>query len=386
MFVNPDRVAFTLFGRDIYWYGVLMAAGIIIAVVLAMQEGKRKKLPQDTIIDLCLVIIPFGIVGARLYYVLFEIENYISNPISILYIWEGGLAIYGAVIFGLIGALIYAKKKKIRFLRLVDCIAPGLVLAQAIGRWGNFFNQEAFGNPVTDEALLWFPMSVRIDSIHYFNGELCANPYHLATFFYESLWCVLIFIVLWALRKKFKHDGDCFLLYGLLYSFERALVEGLRGDSLYLIQPDAAGMGGVRVSQLLSALAFIAILAFFIARTVKEKKEGKLMWPSPLEVCDEEKAEPERCAQADSKLDEAQGDENAQSDEDAQGVKNDQISDAGKADDDEAALAEDADSDEKQEGEDEFAEFAELHDFAETLDSDAAEAKSEDGDDKQGEE
>lgn len=365
MFVNPDRVAFTLFGRDIYWYGVLMAVGIIIAVLLAMREGKRKKLPQDTIIDLCLVIIPFGIVGARLYYVLFEIENYISNPISILYIWEGGLAIYGAVIFGLIGALIYAKKKKIRFLRLVDCIAPGLVLAQAIGRWGNFFNQEAFGNPVTNEALLWFPMAVRIDGIHYFNGELCANPYHLATFFYESLWCVLIFIVLWTLRKKFKHDGDSFLLYGLLYSFERAIVEGLRGDSLYLIQPDAAGLGGVRVSQLLSAVAFMVLLAFFIVRFIKEKKEGRLMWPSPLAVCDE--------GGADKEADDAADDANAHS--------HDQISDAVEADDEAAE-----DNDEKQEGEEEFAEFAELHDFAETLDSDAAEAKSEDGDDKQGEE
>lgn len=381
MFVNPDRVAFTLFGRNIYWYGVLMAVGIIIAVVLAMQEGKRKKLPQDSIIDLCLVIIPFGIVGARLYYVLFELENYISNPISILYIWEGGLAIYGAVIFGLLGALIYAKKKKIRFLRLVDCIAPGLVLAQAIGRWGNFFNQEAFGNPVTDEALLWFPMSVRIDGIHYFNGELCANPYHLATFFYESLWCVIIFIVLWSLRKKFKHDGDVFLLYGLLYSFERAIVEGLRGDSLYLIQPDAAGMGGIRVSQLLSAVAFIALLAFFIVRAVKEKKESRLMWPAPLAVPDEDSA-----AQDDKKADDSACDEDAGADADAQADETDEISDAHKADD-EAALDEDANlaPDSKQEGEEEFAEFAELHDFAETLDSDAAEAKSEDGDDKQGE-
>ena len=131
---NPDRVAFTLFGRDIYWYGVLMALGILVATLLASRESKRKKLPQDTILDLCLIVIPCGVVGARLYYVLFELERYLANPISILYIWEGGLAIYGAVIGGLLGAVIYAKKKKLRFLKLADCIAPGLVLAQEIGR------------------------------------------------------------------------------------------------------------------------------------------------------------------------------------------------------------------------------------------------------------
>lgn len=356
MFVNPDRVAFTLFGRDIYWYGVLMAVGIILAVILAMREGKRKKLPQDAIIDLCLVIIPCGIVGARIYYVLFELENYISNPISILYIWEGGLAIYGAVIFGLLGAVIYAKKKKIRFLRLVDCIAPGLVLAQAIGRWGNFFNQEAFGNPVTNEALLWFPMSVRIDAIHYFNGELCSNPYHLATFFYESLWCLLIFIALWLLRKKFKHDGDCFLLYALLYSFERMFVEGMRGDSLYLIQPDAAGMGGVRVSQLLSAIAFVALLAFFIVRYIKEKKLGKLIWPSPLAVCEAEEAS------------EVAEDASKEQDNEASIQNEDETADDS-ANDAEEAPAEDLPVHaEDKEDDEEFAEFTELHDFSETDD------------------
>ena len=137
----PDRVAFTLFGKDIYWYGVLMAIGIIIAVFLATREEKRKKLPTDIIIDMCLVIIPCGVIGARLYYVLFHLDRYLQNPISILYIWEGGLAIYGAVIFGFLGAFVFSRVRKVRFLKLADCIAPGLVLAQAIGRWGNFFNQ-----------------------------------------------------------------------------------------------------------------------------------------------------------------------------------------------------------------------------------------------------
>lgn len=159
--------------------------------------GKTQKLPSDIIIDMCLVIIPCGVVGARLYYVLFHLDRYLQNPISILYIWEGGLAIYGAVIFGLLGAFVFSRVRKVRFLKLADCIMPGLALAQAIGRWGNFFNQEAFGLPVTARmiaqfpALQYFPLAVGIEGTHYFNEAVCtacvtgANGVHLhlATFF-----------------------------------------------------------------------------------------------------------------------------------------------------------------------------------------------------------
>ena len=278
--VNPDRVAFTVFGKEIYWYGILMATGIIIAVWLAMREAKRKEMQEDTILDLCLVIIPCGIIGARLYYVLFELKQYLANPIRILYLWEGGLAFYGAVIGGMLGLVVYAKRKKLSIIKLSDVIAPGLALAQAIGRWGNFFNQEAFGLPVTNPKLLWFPMSVKIDvpwngGFHTFNGMPCSNPYHLATFFYESVWCALIFIFLWFyLRKRLKHDGDVFLYYAVLYSFERMFVEGLRGDSLWLIE------GTVRVSQLLSALMFVGLVVFILIRAAKEKKLGYAVWPS----------------------------------------------------------------------------------------------------------
>ncbi|HPY36579.1 MAG TPA: prolipoprotein diacylglyceryl transferase [Clostridia bacterium] len=278
--VNPDRVAFTVFGKEIYWYGILMATGIIIAVWLAMREAKRKEMQEDTILDLCLVIIPCGIIGARLYYVLFELKQYLANPIRILYLWEGGLAFYGAVIGGMLGLVVYAKRKKLSIIKLSDVIAPGLALAQAIGRWGNFFNQEAFGLPVTNPKLLWFPMSVKIDvpwngGFHTFNGMPCSNPYHLATFFYESVWCALIFIFLWFyLRKRAKHDGDVFLYYAVLYSFERMFIEGLRGDSLWLIE------GTVRVSQLLSALMFAGLVVFILIRAAKEKKLGYAVWPS----------------------------------------------------------------------------------------------------------
>ncbi|MBR0026076.1 MAG: prolipoprotein diacylglyceryl transferase [Clostridia bacterium] len=286
--MNIDRVAFTLFGKDIYWYGVLMALGIIIAVYIAHSEAKRKELPKDAVFDLCLWVIPLGIIGARLYYVLFELESYLADPIRMLYIWEGGLAIYGAVIGGLLGAFIYGRRKKIRFLTLADCIAPGLVLAQGIGRWGNFFNQEAFGLPITNPDMMWFPLAVKIDrpwmdGFHTFNGIACDNPYHLATFFYESLWCVIVFIVLWSLRKKFKHDGDAILTYAMLYGFERMFVEALRGDSLWLI-PDV-----IRVSQLVSFVLFVAVLVFFLVRRSREKKLGALCWPAPLKTtpCEE---------------------------------------------------------------------------------------------------
>ncbi len=278
---NPSRVAFTLFGRDVYWYGVLMALGILIGVWLTLREGKRKKLTEDDILDMCLVIIPSGVVGARLYYVIFEWASYASNPIRALYIWEGGLAIYGAVIGGLIGMFIYSRVKKIRFLKLADCIAPGLVLAQAIGRWGNFFNQEAFGLPINNGELMWFPFAVYIEGYHTFNGQPCSHPYHMATFFYESVWCLIVFIILWSCRRKFKHDGDAILSYAALYGLERMFVERLRGDSLYIIKPCGAIAAGIRVSEMLSFILVVAIAAFFLIRHFKEKKLGRLIWPAP---------------------------------------------------------------------------------------------------------
>lgn len=296
---NPSP-GFKLFNTGIYirWYGVLMALGILLAVFLALHEAKRKKMHEDTVLDLCLIIIPFGVIGARLYYVLFELNRYLADPIKILYIWEGGLAIYGAVIGGLIGAVIYSLRKKIRFLKLADLVAPGLILAQGIGRWGNFFNQEAFGPAVTDPAMQWFPYAVRIDGLHFFDGAVCNYPVHMATFFYESLWCFLVFLFLWfIMRKRVKHDGDLFFWYVLLYAFERMFLEGLRGDSLWLIKP-SAGFIGIRVSQLLSALLFIVVLVFFIVRKAREKREGRLMWPAPEKsvepaTVEEKKEEPE---------------------------------------------------------------------------------------------
>ena len=262
--VNPSRVAFALFGREIYWYGVLIALGVLLAIIISVRNARFKGWKQDDVLDFCILAIPFGIVFARLYYVAFEWSRYRDNLWSIVRIWEGGVAIYGAVIGGLIAAVIFCRTKKLRLPDLLDIAAPGLVLAQAIGRWGNFFNQEAYGIEVVNKAHMWFPMAVRIDA---------TNTIHYATFFYESMWCLLIFAFLMVMYNRFKHKGDVFFWYAMLYAFERMFVEGLRTDSLWLI-PEA-----VRISQLLSFLVFVAIAVFFAARYFKEKKNG----PAPQE-------------------------------------------------------------------------------------------------------
>lgn len=228
----------TVFG-GLQWYSVLIVGGILLAIWLAGREEKRLGLPKDTAIDIALVVIPCGIVGARLYYVAMTWELFSQNPISILYIWEGGIAIYGAVIGGALGALVYARRKKVSFLRLADMIAPGLLLAQAIGRWGNYFNMEAYGPLIKDVRFQFFPLGVLIPG---------ANGYawHMATFFYESMWNFVGFGALWALRTRQKEPGSVFCWYLLIYGSGRFIIEQLREDSLYL--------GGLRVSQYLSLI------------------------------------------------------------------------------------------------------------------------------------
>lgn len=263
----PSRVAFSLFGRDIYWYGIIIASAVVIAILLAMQEAKRKKVNPDHIIDFALIAIPLAAIGARAYYVVLEWSRFSSNIVSVFYIWEGGLAIYGAIIGGVLAAVIISRWRKLSLLTLFDVAAPGLALAQALGRWGNFFNQEAYGPLVTDPGWMWFPFAVRIEA---------TNSVHMATFFYESMWCLLIFIFIWTQRKKFKHEGDAFLFYALFYGFERMLVEGLRQDSLWLVS------GVIRASQLLSALIFIAALTILLIRHVREKEKGVLIGMAAL--------------------------------------------------------------------------------------------------------
>jgi len=243
------------------WYSALIVLGILAAIWLAGREESRLGLPEDTAVDLALAAVPCGIVGARLYYVLMSWERFAADPVRILYIWEGGIAIYGAVVGGALGIWMYAQRRKLSFATLADLVAPGLLLAQAIGRWGNYFNMEAYGPQILDSRLQFFPLAVLIphDGVY---------MWHAATFFYESLWNFAGFIMLWSIRKRQIQKGQVFAWYLLIYGSGRFIIEQLRQDSLYL--------GSMRVSQYVSLLVCAA--AVFVLLRWTFGKEKKRFW------------------------------------------------------------------------------------------------------------
>ena len=220
-------------------YGVLIALAVLCAVILCQREGRRRGLPEDIGLDMALWAVPLGVVCARLYYVIFRWDYYAQNPVSILYFWQGGLAIYGGVIGGALGLYLLSRRRRISCMTLFDMAAPLVILGQAIGRWGNLFNGEAYGYPVQSAFWQFFPVAVQVDGV-----------WHLATFFYESCWDLAGFIVLWRYRLRARRAGDVFFLYLLWYGAGRTIIEGLRTDSLML--------GPIRVSQLLSLALCLA--------------------------------------------------------------------------------------------------------------------------------
>ena len=231
--LSIDRIAFTIFGKDIYWYSLILAAAVVTVFTLCCIRGKKKGYKDDIFVDLCFVILIAGVIGARALYVLTNWDNYASNPISILYIWEGGLAILGGFVTALPCYVFYCYKKKINFWELLDIIAPCFALAQCIGRWGNFVNQELYGPVVTQEFLQFFPFAVYIDR---------TQSWHMATFFYESMWSLMTFIVLSILSKK-KHDkGDIFFLYIVFYSVIRIILDGIKLEGTLTNQLICVGM------------------------------------------------------------------------------------------------------------------------------------------------
>ena len=256
-----NRTILSIGNFHIYWYSVLIATGIIIGLYLLMKEASKQNISKDTIIDIAFYTIIWGIIGARIYYVIFNIKPYLSNPISILYVWEGGLAIYGGIIGGLITLAYQTKKKNIALGKLTDMIVPSLILAQAIGRWGNFFNQEAHGGIVTLEFLKKIHIPNFIIKGMYING----NYYH-PTFLYESLWCLLGFILLVIIRRLLKNskDGTLTFIYLIWYGVGRFFIEGLRTDSLYL--------GMFRISQIVS---IVIIIIGIIGLIYNKRKEAK---------------------------------------------------------------------------------------------------------------
>lgn len=324
---TPNPVAFTLFGRSIYWYGILISLAVLLGIILAYREAKRKGWNPDHILDFALLAIPLAIVCARIYYVIFEWPRYADNPISALYVWEGGIAIYGGVIGGLLAALIFTKWRKVSFWQLCDIAAPSLVLGQCIGRWGNYFNQEAFGYQVASSSQQWFPFAVYIES---------TGTWHYATFFYESLACALIFVFLLIYRRKSKTDGNVFLWYLLLYGIERAFVEGLRTDSLYI-------GGVVRVSQLLSVVLVIFAAVMLIVRKRKAVFNAGEVDPRLVMLHHETDEDPESAEEA-ATAEAAEGAELAEDAENTEAAK--EAEEAGNANNaesaEEAELAKDA--------------------------------------------
>lgn len=265
-------VAFTLFGHEVHWYGIIIAFGFVLAVLYGGRMAYKWKMSLDGMTDVLIWGTIFGIIGARAYYVAFEWDYYSQHLAEIPQIWNGGIAIYGGIIGALIGAAIGCKVGKINFPNLLDLGALGLLIGQGIGRWGNFFNQEAFGcNTETSPFRMW---SYKIKESLEASAELLASkgievnpdvPVH-PTFLYESLWCILGFFILnYIVQKHRKFKGEIFLLYGVWYGIERAVVEGLRTDSLYI-----AGTT-IRVSQLLSVIIAVAFAVAFIVLMLKCK-------------------------------------------------------------------------------------------------------------------
>lgn len=247
-----DRVALEIGPITIYWYGIIIGAGLLMGWILASKESKKLGLCSDILADFLLWAIPIAIISARIYYVLFEWGYYKENLGEIFAIWHGGIAIHGAIIGGTITAIVFTKRKGITFWKLADIIAPSLIVGQVIGRWGNFMNQEAHGTEVTRTFLenLHLPKFI-IDQM-YIDGS-----YYHPTFLYESTWNFIGFIILLFMRRTpFIRQGEVFLLYVIWYSIGRFLVEGLRTDSLMLTD-------SLRMAQVIS-LFLLGVGTFFI--------------------------------------------------------------------------------------------------------------------------
>ena len=270
---NMEPQMFNLFGIPVYWYGVIIGMGVLIGLFIATREAKRTNQDPNIYIDFLMYALITSIIGARLYYVIFSWKDYKDNLIKIFAIREGGLAIYGGIIAAIITLIIYTKIKKLSFWKLADTACLGLVIGQAIGRWGNFFNREAFGGYTDSIFAMMLKKSevnlnnlapevlnkiVSVDGIEY----LKVQP----TFFYESLWNVGVFALLIFLRDKKKFNGEIFALYILGYALGRSWIEGLRTDQLLMWGTNIA------ISQVLSIIAVIIAATFIV---IKRKNVDK---------------------------------------------------------------------------------------------------------------
>ena len=275
-----------IFGLEIRFYGILMATAFVVGLFIVRKLCKMKGFDENMPYDLLLIVFPSAIVGARINYVLFTLDRGWTFA-EILSIWHGGLMIYGGVLFSVVAIWIYCYCKKISFLSVIDMLAPVLILGQAIGRWGNFFNQEAYGSLITNPAFQWFPFGVYIENSNFtpeareqvakaFGGSAVEGAWFNATFFYESLWCAIGFVLLYLIYTKTNKKGLCVATYFAYYGFERFFVEMLRTDSLYL--------GNIKISVLVSALLFIAGICWLLAMYIKDKRVALLNCNVALQV------------------------------------------------------------------------------------------------------
>ena len=254
--LDPPR-SIVLGPLSIHFYGMIIAFGLILAVVYATRRSKQFGIKEDDVLDGVLYVTPFAVLCARAYYCIFSWEHYADDPIRLLYIWEGGLAIYGGVLGAAIGVTVLCRVKRIKLPAMLDLVSLGFLIGQSIGRWGNFFNREAFGAE-TDTFL-------RMGLMNRYTGDV---TYYHPTFFYESLWNAIGFLLLHQLSKKRQYDGQIALGYAAWYGLGRAFIEGLRTDSLY--------WGPFRVSQLLAAVSCFAAVSILLWLNLRPHDPSKL--------------------------------------------------------------------------------------------------------------
>lgn len=260
-----NRIALDLGIIQIYWYSIFLFLGMLSASIVIYKEFKKQNVDEDFFVNLAFNVIVFGIIGARLYYVLFNLDYYLSNPLEIFMVWNGGLAIHGGIFAALIFTMIYCKKHKVYIRKILDMLVVGLILGQAIGRWGNFFNGEAYGAITTAESLakVGIPQFV-------IDGMYIMGSYRQPTFFYESIWCLFGFLAMIIIRKyKYLRKGQLTGFYLIWYGIERFIVEALRVDSLML--------GPIKIAQIVSILfIFIGLILIIFYRKKGESPEEAL--------------------------------------------------------------------------------------------------------------
>lgn len=271
-----DRVALELGPIQIYWYSIFIFLGLLTASILIFKEARKRNIDEDFLINLIFNTIIIGLIGARIYYVLFNIPYYASNPIEILTVWNGGLAIHGGIFAALAFILIYCKKKNVNILQLLDIIVVGLIIAQAIGRWGNFFNSEAYGQVTTYAELKAQQIPTFI-----INGMYILGEYRQPTFFYESTWCFAGFLAMLIIRKyKYLKRGQLTGFYLFWYGLGRLLIESLRTDSLML--------GPIKIAQVVSIVFIITGIVLFFYNLIKSTPTDKRLYTEDLSPNDDE--------------------------------------------------------------------------------------------------